>query len=360
MLAGMTTTDTTFDPQQTEEFIGSLIGIYTGSMLTYMIDIGHRTGLLAAVAAGPGTSEQIADRAALTERYVREWLAALVTGGIVEYDPAASTYWLPPERAAALTDGPMNLAPMAQLSAHLGKHVHQVARAFREGGGVPYSEFRPEFTDVMDAISRTIFDSFLVDGYLPLAPGLTEQLQAGAHMADVACGTGHALVLLARAFPNSTFVGYDFDDGAIGRARAEARGAQLDNVTYEVCDAATLSVSEPFDAVFVSDAIHDQVDPAAVLSRIHAALKPGGIFLLKEPHAADRLEDNIGNPMAPLLYSVSTLHCMTVSLAYGGAGIGTMFGEQLARRLLTDAGFTGIEVHPDPADPGDAVYVSRA
>src|SRR5262245_8986115 len=360
MIAGMTTTDTTFDPQKAEEFLGSLIAIYTGSMLTFMIDIGHRTGLLTSAAAGPATSEQLADHAGCDERYVREWLAALVTGGVVEYDPATGTYWLPPERAAALTDGPMNLAPMAQLSAHLGKHVHQVARAFREGGGVPYSEFRPEFTDVMDSISRTIFDAWLIDGYLPLAPGLTDQLRAGARMADVACGTGHALVLLARTFPNSTFVGYDLDDGAIARARAEAAGAQLNNVAYEVCDAATLSVTEPFDAVFVSDAIHDQVAPAEVLSRIHTALKPGGVFLLKEPHAADRLEDNVGNPMAPLLYSVSTLHCMTVSLAYGGAGIGTMFGEQLARQLLTDAGFTDVEVHADPGDPGDAVYVSRA
>ena len=133
-----------------------------------------------------------------------------------------------------LTDGPMNLAPMAALGTHLGKHVHQVARAFREGGGVPYSEYRPEFTDVMDSISRVQYDGFLVDAYLPLVPGLRDRLEAGIRVADVACGTGHALVVLARAFPASTFVGYDLDDGAIGRARAEAAGAQLTNVTFEV------------------------------------------------------------------------------------------------------------------------------
>ena len=346
-------------PPGVAEFLGQLTSIYAGSMLTYMIDIGDRTGLLTAAAGEPATSEVIAGRAGLTERYVREWLGAMVTGGIVDYDPAAKTYSLPPERAACLTDGPMNLAPMARIGTHLGKHVHQVARAFREGGGVPYAEYRPEFTDVMDGMSRVAFDSWLVDAYLPFAPGLAERLAAGARVADVACGTGHALVVLARAFPASTFVGYDLDEGAIARARAEAGGAGLTNVRFVVCDAARLEVDEPFDAVFVFDAVHDQVDPDTVLARIADALVPGGWFVMKEPHAADALEDNLANPMAPILYSVSTLHCMTVSLAHGGAGIGTMFGEQLARRMLDAAGFVDVAVHPAPGDPANALYVSR-
>ena len=359
MIVPMETTDTTVDPQRVEEFLGQLFTIYTGTMLNYMIDIGHRTALFTAATEGAATSEELADRAGLTERYVREWLGAMVTGGIFEYDPETKTYALPPERAAALTDGPTNIAPMAQFNTHIGKHVHQVARAFREGGGVPYAEYRPEFTGVMDGISRTIFDAWLVDGYLPLVPGLAEHLRSGARVADIACGAGHALVLLARTFPASTFVGFDFDDGAIAQARAEARGAGLDNVTFEVCDVAGLSVDKPFDIAFVFDALHDQVDPVGVLDRIHTALTPGGVFVMKEPHAADSLEDNLANPMAPLLYSVSTLHCMTVSLAHGGAGIGTVFGEGLARRMLADAGFREIEVLPAPGDPGDAIYVSR-
>jgi SAM-dependent methyltransferase len=349
----------TMEPGEVEAFLGQLTSIYAGSMLTYMIDIGHRTGLLKAAAAAPATSPALAQRAGLTERYVREWLGAMVTGGIVDYDPAVATYYLPPARAACLTEGPTNLAPMALMGTHLGKHVHQVARAFREGGGVPYAEYRPEFTDVMDGISRVVYDGLLLDAYVPLAPGLPERLTAGARVADVACGTGHALVVLARAFPESTFVGYDLDEGAIARARAEAGGAGLTNVRFVLCDAARLETDEAFDAVFVFDAVHDQVDPDGVLARINAALAPGGWFVMKEPHAADALEDNLGNPMAPILYAVSTLHCMTVSLAHGGAGIGTMFGEQLARRMLADAGFVDIQVHPAPGDPGDAVYVSR-
>lgn len=352
-------TVTELDPASMEAAAGKVLSIYAGSMLNYMIDIGHQTGLLATAAQGPGTSAELADRAGLTERYVREWLAAMVTGGLFEYDPTTKTYTLPAPAAAVLTGGPLPLAVMAGLQTHLGKHVHEVARAFREGGGVPYSAYRPEFTDLMDQISRSVYDTTLVDAYLPLVDGLSGRLEEGADVADVACGTGHALVVLGRRFPASSFVGYDLDEGAIARARAEAAGAGLTNVRFEVVDAARLSVTDRFDAVFVFDAIHDQVDPAAVLGRINAALKPGGVFVMKEPRFADALEDNIGNPFAPILYSVSTLHCMTVSLAHGGAGIGTAFGEQLARTLLADAGFDVVAMTPAPGDPTDAVYISR-
>jgi SAM-dependent methyltransferase len=345
--------------EQVEQFLGRLMSIYTGSMLSYMIDIGDRTGLFDAAARGPATSEELAARAGLSERYVREWLGSMVTGGVFEYDPATGTYALPPARLACLTAGPANLAPISRLNTLLGKHLHQVVRAFREGGGVPYAEFRPEFTDAMDAIGRGAYDSFLLDAYVPLVPGLVEKLETGAHVADVACGTGHALIVLARAFPASTFVGYDLDEGAIARARAEADGAGLRNVRFETCDAARLTVRDPFDAVFVFDAIHDQVDPAAVLARIHEMLRPGGSFFMKEPHAADTLEENAMNPMAAVQYAISTLHCMTVSLAHDGAGIGTAFAEGLAREMLTAAGFVDVEVHPAPGDPMDAIYVSR-
>jgi SAM-dependent methyltransferase len=355
----MTVTDTELDPAELEACAGRVLGIYAGSMLTYMIDIGHRTGLLTAAAEDPGTSEELASRAGLTERYVREWLAAMVTGGLIDYDPPTATYTMSAALAAVLTSGPLPLAGFAALNTHLGKHVHQVARAFREGGGVPYAAYRPEFTDIMDSISRTAFDLALVDGYLPLVPGLTERLDAGARVADVCCGTGHSLVVLGRRFPSSEFVGYDLDEGAIARARAEVEGAGLTNVRFDIVDAAHLDVRDRFDAVFVFDAIHDQVDPAGVLGCIHDALRADGVFVMKEPRFADALEDNIGHPFAPVLYATSTLHCLTVSLAHDGAGIGTAFGEQLARRLLADAGFVVDAVHPDPGDPVDALYVTH-
>jgi SAM-dependent methyltransferase len=347
------------DEARVEAFAGRLFELYTGGMLTFMVDIGHRTGLFAAAATGPATSGELADRALLEERYVREWLGAMVTGGIVDYDPATSTYRLPAEHAACLVGrGSANLAPFSRLDTHLAKHVDAVARAFREGGGVPYAEFRPEFTDVMDGLGRGIFDELLLPAYLPLVPGLTERLAAGARVADVGCGTGHAIVLMAAAFPASTFVGYDLAEDAIARGRAEAAAAGLANVQFEVRDAARLAVERPFDVVFVFDAIHDQVDPAAVLDRIHAALAPGGRLVMVEPRASSNLEDNLANPMAPLLYSVSTLHCLTVSLAHGGAGLGTAWGEQAARRMLAEAGFGEVAVHGAPGDPGNALFVT--
>ena len=353
-----TTIETTFDGAKAEAFGGRIMSILTGSLLSSMVDIGHRTGLFTAAAEGPATSEQLAARAGLCERYVREWLGAVTTGGIVEYVEATGEFFLPPEHAALLT-GPAGVGPVAVANTVLAGHTHQIAQVFREGGGVPYAAFTPEFTDIMDAMGRGVFDTMLLDRYLPLAPGLGETLAAGARVADVACGTGHVLVLLAQAFPASTFTGYDLDEHAIARARAEATGASLKNVTFEVLDVARLAAATPFDVVFVFDAIHDQVDPGAVLARIRDALVPGGLLFMREPHAADTLAGNLANPMAPIFYSISTMHCLTVSLAHGGAGIGSAFGEGLARRMLAEAGFGPADVHPAPGHPFDAVYVAR-
>ena len=241
------------------------------------------------------------------------------------------------------------MAPLAVTTTLMARHVPQIAQAFREGGGVPYAAFGPELTDAWDAVGRGVYDTMLVNDYLPLAPGLGDVLAAGARVADVACGTGHALIVLARAFPASTFTGYDLDEHAIARARAEAAGAGLANVSFEVADVARLAGPSRFDVIFVFDAIHDQAEPAAVLTRISQALVPGGLLFLREPHAGDTLAENLGNPMAPVLYSVSTLHCMTVSLAHGGAGIGTIFSEQRARQMLADAGFAEPGCGPLPA-----------
>jgi 2-polyprenyl-3-methyl-5-hydroxy-6-metoxy-1,4-benzoquinol methylase len=354
----MTTTETTFDPARAEAFAGRMMGVLSGSLLNSMVDIGHRTGLFVAAAEGPATSQQLAARAGLTERYVREWLGAMTTGGVIDYDVENETYVLPAEHACLLTT-PMGMGPLAVSNTVLAKHVGQIVRAFQEGGGVPYAAYTPEFTDVMDAMGRGVFDTLLLDAYVPLAPGLAEKLAAGARVADVACGTGHALVILAREFPASTFVGYDLDEHAIARARAEASGAGLKNINFELVDVARIAPSKPFDVVFVFDALHDQVDPDAVLGRIRDALVPGGMLFMREPRGGDNLAENLANPMAPVMYSLSTLHCLTVSLAHGGAGIGTVFGEQHARRLLRAAGFDEAAVHPAPGHPFDAVYVTN-
>jgi SAM-dependent methyltransferase len=355
----MTSTVAQLDETRIGAFAERLFSTYTEAMVTLMIDLGDRTGLLEALAAGDGTSTELAERAGLTERYVRECLGALVTAGIVEYSPAERRYSLPAEHAACLTGaGSLNLAPMSRLTALLAVHVPAVARAFHEGGGVPYDAFRPEFTDFMDAGSRGYLDGQLLDGVLPLAGDLPARLRRGIRVADIGCGTGHAVNLLARAFPASQFTGYDLAADAIDRARDEAARWGLSNASFAVLDVAALPADPPFGAVFAFDAIHDQADPAAVLRRVHDALEPGGVFVMFDTNAASALEDNIGNPFAPFLYAVSTLHCMTVSLAGGGAGLGTAWGRELAQAMLAEAGFTGVTVHEVPDDPINSLHVA--
>lgn len=352
--------EATVDEQAAEAFAGRLLDIVAGSTLTYMIDIGHRTGLFATAAGmGPATSVELAERTGLQERYVREWLGAMATGGIFEYDAEGERYWLPTEHAVSLVGHTVeNLAPLAYLATVLGKHVEGVAAAFRDGGGVPYEAYVPELHDVMEQLWGPIYDGFLVEAIVPLVPGLLERLEAGVRVADVACGTGRALVNLASAYPASTFVGYDLDPLGVERCRRTAEERGIANLSFEVADAAALVADEPFDAVFVFNALHDQASPEGMLARIHEALAPGGLLILNEPRLSSRLEENIGNPMAPFIYGVSTLHCLTVSLAQGGAGLGTAFGEDTALRLLAETGFGPVAVHDAPGDPANAVFVT--
>ncbi|CAN5887667.1 class I SAM-dependent methyltransferase [soil metagenome] len=353
------TTSATLDFHRVEEFAGKLFELYNSGMLTLMIDVGNRTGLFEALAVDAGTSAEIAQRADLTERYVREWLGAMVTGGIAEYDAATATYSLPPEHAACLTGpGALNLAPTSQVVTLLGRTLPQVAEAFREGGGVPYEAFRPDFAAVMDGMSRNLFDAHLVEDLVPLASGLPDRLGAGISVADIGCGTGHSTNLLAAAFPNSTFMGYDIDADALVTGEKEAQEMGLDNVEFQRLDITRFDPDSPFDAVVAFDVVHDQVDPVTVLRRVYETLAPGGVFLMVDIRASSDLEENRANPLAPFLYSVSTLHCMTVSLAHGGAGLGTVWGEQLARQMLADAGFIDVACHEVPDDPTNAAYVA--
>lgn len=325
-----------------------------------MIDLGHRLDLYTSLATGPATSTELSTRAGLEERYVREWLGAMATSGIATYDADDHRYALPPEHAVALT-GPTsrNQAPRAAMATLLGRNLDGIENAFRHGGGVPYSAFAPEFTGVMDALHRRPTDELLVQKWLPVAPGLVEQLTAGARAADIGCGTGHAVNVLAATFPTSRFVGYDLSDDAIARAREEAATQGLHNVEFVVADLTTLTAHQDFDVVFAFDAVHDQVAPAAVLRRVHDALAPGGTFFVLDIAAATDVADNLDNPYAPWIYSISTLHCMTVSLAEGGAGLGSAWGEALARQMLADAGFTDIATTVAPGDPTSLIYVSH-
>jgi 2-polyprenyl-3-methyl-5-hydroxy-6-metoxy-1,4-benzoquinol methylase len=348
----------TVDPATVKEFANRLLDIYTAGFLTYMIEIGDATGLFTAALEGPASSAQLAERAGLSERHVREWLGAMVVAGIFDYEPEAAAYALPPEHATCLTgSSPYNLAPRSLGLSRLGKVMPKVIDTFRRGGGVPYPDYMPDFTQFMDALGRNRYDNLLVSVYLGLAPGLTERLAAGISVADVGCGSGHVANLMAQAFPRSSFVGYDMDDNGIAVAASEADSMRLANVRFELLDLVRLPEEPKYDLITAFDVIHDQARPAAVLTRVNRALAPGGSFFMFDIHASSRLEENIPNRMAAYMYSVSVMHCMQVSLAYEGAGLGTCWGEQLARQMLADAGFGSVQTFEPPLDPVNLLYL---
>jgi SAM-dependent methyltransferase len=212
----------------------------------------------------------------------------------------------------------------------------------------------------MKIMSAQVFDESLVGRTLPLVAGLVERLERGIDVLDVGCGSGHAINVMARAFPRSRFLGYDFSRDAVAAGRAEAAAWALGNARFEEVDVARLEDREHFDLVTAFDAIHDQAKPRSVLAGIARALRPSdGVFLMVDVRASSALEENLDHPLAPFLYSVSTLHCMTVSLALGGEGLGTVWGEQKARELLREAGFADPEVHQIEGDLINSYYVAR-
>jgi SAM-dependent methyltransferase len=257
----------------TEDFAHAMMGAIDGASVAILASIGHQTGLFDTMAGLlPSTSSQIADAAGLNERYVREWLGGMVAGRVVDYEPASATYSLPPHHAAVLTRaaGPDNLARVAQYISLLGEIEPKIIGCFRTGGGLPYSEY-PRFHAIMAEQSGEVFDAALVDVVLPLAQGLPERLRTGVEVADWGCGSGHAINVMALAFPHSRFTGIDFSDEGVATGGAEAARLGLTNATFERQDVAQLDKPAAYDVITVFDAIHDQAQLARVLSNIYRA-----------------------------------------------------------------------------------------
>ena len=355
----MTTSEiqpTVTDDQATDR----LLQILNDGAIAVLASLGHQVGLFDTLAAlPPATSEQIADAAGLNERYVREWLGGVVTAGLVAYDPVEGRYELRADFAPFLTGaGPDNLARTMRYLTLMGQVSPLVAEKFRTGGGLSYTDY-PDFHHLMAKDSAAVNDASLIDTILPLT-GMVDRLQAGIDVADVGCGEGHAINLMAQAFLASRFTGIDFSDDALTAGRAEAAAWGLTNVTFETRDAATTDSVAAYDLITAFDAIHDQAHPATVLANIHRALRPGGTFLMIDINASSRLEDNLELPWASFLYAVSTVHCMSVSLGQGGDGLGTVWGVQTAERMLAEAGFTEVRRHELEQDPFNAYFVARA
>ncbi len=342
-----------------EAFANRLAGAINEASVVMMTSIGHRTGLFDAMEnAGALTSSDLATKAGLNERYVREWLGAMASGGVVDHDETKMTFTLPSEHAASLTRAaaPANIAVTAQWVPLLAAVEDEVVECFFKGGGVPYSSY-PRFHEVMAEESDQTVGAMLVGTILPVVDGLPEKLASGIEVMDIGCGSGRALNLMAETFPASRFSGYDFSAEGVARANEDAQSRGLSNASFEVIDAAEVSDRERFDLVTAFDAIHDQIKPRAVLANIHRALRPGGTFLMQDIGMSSRVHENRDHVFGPFLYTISCMHCMTVSLSAGGEGLGAAWGEHKARELLAEAGFAEVEVKTLPHDPLNYYYV---
>ncbi|UYQ60274.1 class I SAM-dependent methyltransferase [Streptomyces peucetius] len=346
------------DLARQEAFAGEVVDILNKGALALLMSVGHQTGLFDTLAGlPPSTSAEIAGAADLDERYVREWLGGMVVGGIVTYEPHGETYTLPPEHAASLTAaaGPDNLAGMMPYIGLIGEVEQQVVRCFREGGGVPYSAY-PRFQSLQAEETARVYDRALVDTIIPLVPGLPERLRGGIDVLDVGTGQGHAPIVLAKAYPAGRFHGLDQSEAGIEAGRADAARLGLGNVSYTVGD--STEISGRYDLITAFDVIHDLARPQATLAAIAGALREGGTFLMGDIAASSSLEKNIGHPFGPALFGFSVFYCMTTSLSTGGAGLGTVWGQETAVRMLRDAGFTEVDVRTVEGDPLNVYYVA--
>jgi len=348
------------DKDKLKEMGGRLANYVGGAMISGLAYIGDRLGLFKAMAgAGEITSEELAAKTNLNERYVREWLKAMAAAEICDYDPQTDRYVMGDEAALMLADedGPMFLAGMFQIAI---PHLHltdKVMDTFRNGGGLKFSELGEEIIESIDRLHKSPFTHLLAQQWLPQVPGLKEKLDSGIKVLDVGCGLGRSTVALASAYPNSTIVGLEPDSTSFAGARKRSQEAGVGNTDYIQAPIMELLGNGNYDLVLALDCIHDMVDPIGGLKAIREALAEDGLFFWMEPIGSHNPMEN-RNPAGRLRQAISPYHCMSVSLAYGGAGLGTLIGEVGARDLAGQAGFSHFEKLPIE-DPGQQFFAAR-
>ena len=344
----MATTSTTVtapaavDPDRLMAFVLRTVDEVGATLGTALAVMGDKLGLYRAMAgAGPLSSDELAERAGIGERYCREWLNAQAAGGVVEYDPATARYTLPPEQEVALTDpeSPAYLPGFFQIALGAVLDSPRITEAVLAGEGFGWGEHVHDVFEGCERFFRPGYNANLLSSWLPALDGVVEKLEAGARVADVGCGHGASTILMARAFPRSTFVGSDLHAGSIETARARAAEAGLsDRVRFEVAPAQLIEGGD-FDLVTTFDCLHDMGDPVGAAARIRRALAPGGTWMIVEPAAGDRVEDNL-TPVGRAYYSFSTLLCTPSALSQSDTALGAQAGEARLRDVVTAGGFT--------------------
>jgi SAM-dependent methyltransferase len=331
------------DGDKLMQFVFRAVDEVGATLNAALVVLGDKLGLYRALAgAGPLAPAELAERTGTAERYVREWLNAQAAGGYVEYDPASGRYTLPPEQAVALTDpdSPAFLPGFFQVAVGSVLDSPRIIEAPRTGAGLGWHEHGSDVFDGCERFFRPGYNASLVSGWLPALDGVVGKLEAGALVADIGCGHGSSTILMAQAFPESTFVGSDYHEGSIQTARQRAQSAGVaDRVRFEVAPAAAYSGSG-YDLVTMFDCLHDMGDPAGAARHVHSTLKPDGTWMIVEPRAGDRVEDNL-NPVGRAYYGFSTLLCTPASLSQDvGLALGAQAGEARIRDVIGTGGFT--------------------
>jgi SAM-dependent methyltransferase len=331
------------DDVKLQAFMGQAVNELGATLGAALVVLGDRLGLYKAMAdAGPVSSAELADRTSTTERYVREWLNAQAAGGYVSYDARTQRYTLPPEQAFALADAqsPVFLPGAFQGMVAAVRDAHLLTEAFRTGAGIGWHEHNADLFEGTERFFRTGYQANLVGSWIPALDGVEAKLRAGATVADVGCGHGASTILLAQAYPNSKFVGFDYHAASIEQARARARAQGMqEQVRFEVA-AATEYPGTDYDMVACFDCLHDLGDPVGAARHVRSTLAGDGTWLIVEPFAADRIEDNL-NPVGRVYYAASTLICTPASLAQPvGMALGAQAGEARLREVVRAAGFT--------------------
>jgi 2-polyprenyl-3-methyl-5-hydroxy-6-metoxy-1,4-benzoquinol methylase len=334
----------TINEAKLQTFVARVLQDVGAAQSAALVVIGDQLGLYRAMAgSGPLTPEDLAARTGTSARYVREWLVNQAAGGYVEYEPGTGRFLLPEEQALVLAtaDSRAFLTGAFQMAAALVKLCDSVAEAFRTGSGIPYEAWEPRFGEGMDRSARAKYGAHLLASWIPALDGIRAKLEAGASVADIGCGRGAVLLLLARAFPRSQFIGFDTDLCSVEHARAAADATGLsERLRFELV-AAHEFPGTGYDLITTFDVLHDLADPVACARQVRAALTADGTWLIVEPSAGDRLEENLG-ALGRLLSSTSVLHCLPVSLAQGGAGLGTLAGEARLREIVRAGGLTRV------------------